>query len=48
MDIVKGIDVDDEEVIDTTNYDENKREVLKFAINDYINERLNAISREKQ
>lgn len=44
MDIVKGIQIDDEDVVIDTSKDS---EILKFAINDYINERMNQISQEK-
>lgn len=44
MDIVKGIQIDDEDVVIDTS---KESEILKFAINDYINERMNQISQEK-
>ena len=46
---MQSIDVDDysETSKDSTMYDENKKELLKYAINDYINERLTQLSKEK-
>lgn len=46
MSIVQSIDVDssDGDVIDTSQYDQDKQNLLRHAINDYITERMNALS----